>query len=165
MERSSPLVNNAAISLLYRLSFATEDSEPGRRGRIRCRSVPHGENAPDHILVDGEAEGPGDPWRPPGGVPLFHVDDCGTDQSNRAYEERTHASNDTIREAEIGRTPPGAIEDQEFSAPHGASSHRTESVASSRSTRLRCHRNSTVLATRRSFRSGGAHLLAVVAKR
>jgi hypothetical protein len=40
--------------------------------------------------------------------------DRGTDQPNRAYEERTHAGDDTIREAEIGRTPPGAIEDQDL---------------------------------------------------
>jgi hypothetical protein len=40
--------------------------------------------------------------------------DRGTDQPNRAYEERTHAGDDTIREAEIGRTPPGAIQDQDL---------------------------------------------------
>lgn len=53
----------------------TEDSEPGRPSRIRCRSVPHGENAPDHMLVDGEAEDQGDllsdPWTPPVGFRCF----------------------------------------------------------------------------------------------
>ena len=38
----------------------------------------------------------------------------------------------------------------DFSAPHGASSHTTASVASSRSSRLRGHRNRTTLTTRRS---------------
>jgi len=53
----------------------TEDREPGRPCRIRRRLVPHGENAPHHVLVDGNAEGQGDllrdPWTPQVGFRRF----------------------------------------------------------------------------------------------
>ena len=61
----------------------TEDREPGRPRRVWCRPVPNGENAPHHILVDGNAEGQGDllsdPWTTPRRIPPFHVDDGGDD--------------------------------------------------------------------------------------
>ena len=41
-------------------------------------------------------------------------DDRGTDQPARAHEERTHAGDDAISEAEIGCTFPGTIEDQQL---------------------------------------------------
>src|SRR5438105_13661236 len=53
----------------------TEDREPGRPCRIRRRLVPHGENAPHHALVDGNADGQGDllrdPWTPQVGFRRF----------------------------------------------------------------------------------------------
>src|SRR5713101_6447760 len=61
----------------------TKDREPGRSRRVWLRLVPSRENAPHHILVDGNTEGQGhllrDPWTPPSWVPLFHVDDGGHD--------------------------------------------------------------------------------------
>src|SRR5262249_19366274 len=63
--------------------WVTKDCEQGRPRRIWFRLVPSRENAPHHILVDGNPEGQGhllrDPWTPPGRVPLFHVDDGGHD--------------------------------------------------------------------------------------
>jgi hypothetical protein len=41
-------------------------------------------------------------------------DDRGTDQPARAHEERTHAGDDTISEAEMGCTFPGTIEDHQL---------------------------------------------------
>jgi len=38
----------------------TEDHEPGRPSRVWRRPVPNGENAPHHILGDGNSEGQGD---------------------------------------------------------------------------------------------------------
>src|SRR5688572_6696731 len=59
----------------------TEGREPRWPGRIRCRLVASGENAPRHILVDGNPEGQRDllrdPWTTPRRVPPFHVDDSG----------------------------------------------------------------------------------------
>ena len=43
----------------------------------------------------------------------FH-DNGGTDQSSRAHEQRTHAGNHAISEAEAGGTAPGAIENQQL---------------------------------------------------
>ena len=61
----------------------TEDREPGWPIRVWCRSAPHGENAPHHILVDGNTEGQGDllsdPGTTPGRIPPFHIDDGGHD--------------------------------------------------------------------------------------
>jgi hypothetical protein len=59
----------------------TEQGEPRRPSRVWVRLVPHGENAPNHVLVDGNAECQGDllrdPWTTPRGIPLFHLDDGG----------------------------------------------------------------------------------------
>ena len=53
-------------------------------------------------------------------------DDRGTDQPARAHEQRTHAGDDAISEAEIGRTFPGAIEDQQLVLDeHGFGHHGT----------------------------------------
>ena len=41
-------------------------------------------------------------------------DNAGTDQPSRAHEERTHASDDAIRQAEIRCPLPGPIEDQQL---------------------------------------------------
>jgi hypothetical protein len=53
----------------------TEDREPGRPGRSRCRPVPPGEKPPHHVLVEGNAEGQGDllrdPWTPQVGFGRF----------------------------------------------------------------------------------------------
>jgi len=38
----------------------TEGRQPGRPRRVRCRPVPSGQNAPDHILVEGNPERQGD---------------------------------------------------------------------------------------------------------
>ena len=40
--------------------------------------------------------------------------DRGTDQSARAHEERTHAGDHAVREAEIGRPVPSTIQDQKL---------------------------------------------------
>ena len=57
----------------------TEKREPGRPRRIWFGLVPHGENAPNNVLVDGNAERQGDllrdPWTTPSGIPLFHLND------------------------------------------------------------------------------------------
>src|ERR1700680_70097 len=57
--------------------LVTEGDEPRRPRRVWFRLVPNGENAPHHILVDGNTEGPGDllsdPWTPPGRIPLFQT--------------------------------------------------------------------------------------------
>ena len=49
--------------------------------RVWRRLVPRGEDAPHHVLVDGNAKGQrdllGNPWTPPGGIPPLHVDDGG----------------------------------------------------------------------------------------
>jgi hypothetical protein len=60
----------------------TEDRERGRPNSVWCQLVPNGENAPHHILVDGNTEGQGhllsNPWTPPSSrIPPFHVDDGG----------------------------------------------------------------------------------------
>ena len=41
-------------------------------------------------------------------------DDGGSDQPARAHEQRTHAGDHPIREAEVGGTSPGAIENQQL---------------------------------------------------
>ena len=41
-------------------------------------------------------------------------DDRDTDQPARAHEQRTHAGDHAISEAEVGGTSPGAIEDQQL---------------------------------------------------
>src|SRR6266436_4228671 len=59
----------------------TQNREPGRSSRVWSWLIPHGENAPHDVLVDGNAEGQGDllsdPWTPPGRIPPLHVDDSG----------------------------------------------------------------------------------------
>src|SRR5262245_12960976 len=59
----------------------TEHREPGRPRRVWLRLVPRGEDAPHHILVDGNIEGQGDllrdSWTPPRWIPPCHVDDGG----------------------------------------------------------------------------------------
>jgi hypothetical protein len=61
----------------------TEHGEPGRPRRVWFRLVPNGENAPHHILGDGNTEGKGDllsdSGTTPRRIPPFHVDDCGDD--------------------------------------------------------------------------------------
>ena len=41
-------------------------------------------------------------------------DNCGPDEPARAHEERTHAGDEAISDVEVGRTCPGAIEDQQL---------------------------------------------------
>jgi hypothetical protein len=66
----------------------TNDREPGRPRRVWFRLVPHGEDAPHHILVDGNPERLGhllrDPRTAPGRVPLFHVGEGGHDFLGRS---------------------------------------------------------------------------------
>ena len=69
-----------------------EDREPGRPRRTWCRPAPNGENAPHHILCDGNAEGQGDllsdPGTTPRRIPPFHVDDGGDDVLARSLGTR-----------------------------------------------------------------------------
>jgi len=69
-----------------------KDREPGRPRRVWFRLVPRGENAPHHILVDGNPERQGhllrDPRTAPGRVPLFHDDDGGHDFLSRSLAAR-----------------------------------------------------------------------------
>jgi hypothetical protein len=72
----------------------TQDREPGRPRRVWFRLVPSRENAPHHILVDGNTEGQRDllrdPWTAPDPVPAFHVDDGGDDVLAGSLGARLH---------------------------------------------------------------------------
>ena len=61
----------------------TEDGEPGWSKRVRCGTVPNGENATHDVLVEGNAEGQGDllsdPRTTPSWIPPLHLDDRGDD--------------------------------------------------------------------------------------
>jgi len=56
-----------------------EDREPGRPWRVGSLLISNGQNAPHHILVNGNPEGQGDllrdPWTTPRGIPPFHLHD------------------------------------------------------------------------------------------
>ena len=61
-------------------------------------------------------------------------DDRGTHHPTRADEERTHAGDHAISEAEIGRTPPGPIEDQELVLEeYGLGNHGTRAAGTRQS--------------------------------
>jgi hypothetical protein len=83
-------------------------------------------------------------------------DDRGTDQPALAHEERTHAGDDAICEAEIRCSFPGPIEDQQLLLEeHGFGGHRTPPGPASRAIIVSRWRRRTARShTRASYQEG-----------